>query len=647
MPQTNLFVNVNAPSILQALCRSLTDMTPLSFSEIAFGDNRQYNLFFVDGQGNYAPFSGSASYIPYIALGQFGQATGGTFTLTFGGNTTSALAWNASPAAVQTAFQALASVGANNCLVTGVAGEYYIFTFAGSLGNQVIAAITANASGLTPSSSLSINTTTVGSASPAANAVQTIFSEINPWTFANNWTPISNGWTGSIAANTVALLEALAASTSTNQAGTPALNGTLQITVQDPSSNLLTYLETPATVLGSLLNLNTLGSAQAPSFVTSAQLAAAVLGLNNFTRQDLTATSPGTTNVTPQTTSRNHTATIDFTGATAGTYNIVAQTSNTPQYGDQIILHFKGLAGIAGLILKIYSTSTAGTLVKTYTTDGTQRGGLFLLLGYNTTGTAWVIGDDDSNLMDVKQNLLGLTSTLTSKLNLKSIFSNVQVKTAAYTVVAADEGSLFKLSAAAAAFALTLPSASAVGSGFLLGLLKTDTSANLISTIPSTAALTAQNQFLLLESDGTVWVTLINCTPAGTPTPNTSQVPELSLPAVTALTGGTTGCLDAIPTAGGAVITGQIVEVTYLSGAINTTARYRLRAGTDAATAMFIVRPADYNGASNAFVWELLTVTRGTWPCTWNPDQAGFQQLVARGAAGSSALQLGAAFTFT
>jgi hypothetical protein len=46
-------------------------------------------------------------------------AGGGTFTLTFGGQTTSALAWNASASTVQTALRALSTVGAGNVTVTG------------------------------------------------------------------------------------------------------------------------------------------------------------------------------------------------------------------------------------------------------------------------------------------------------------------------------------------------------------------------------------------------------------------------------------------------------------------------------------------------------------------------------------------------
>lgn len=51
-----------------------------------------------------------------------GSPTGGTFTLTFGGQTTSALNWNATAGQVQTALQALSSIGSGNALVSGGPG---------------------------------------------------------------------------------------------------------------------------------------------------------------------------------------------------------------------------------------------------------------------------------------------------------------------------------------------------------------------------------------------------------------------------------------------------------------------------------------------------------------------------------------------
>jgi len=95
-----------------------------------------------------------------------GAPTGGTFTLTFGGNTTAGIAYNALASAVQTALQALASIGAGNALVTGSAGGPWTVQFTGTLGKANQAQMTASGAGLTGGSSpgVSIATTQNGAA---------------------------------------------------------------------------------------------------------------------------------------------------------------------------------------------------------------------------------------------------------------------------------------------------------------------------------------------------------------------------------------------------------------------------------------------------------------------------------------------------
>jgi trimeric autotransporter adhesin len=78
-----------------------------------------------------------------------GAPTGGTFTLTFGANTTSALAFNVSAASVQSALQGLASIGAGNATVTGSNGGPFTVTFVGTLAAGNRAMITANGASLT------------------------------------------------------------------------------------------------------------------------------------------------------------------------------------------------------------------------------------------------------------------------------------------------------------------------------------------------------------------------------------------------------------------------------------------------------------------------------------------------------------------
>jgi len=61
-------------------------------------------------------------------------ATGGTFTITYSGQTTAALAYNASTATVRAALWALSNIADNDVAVTGTAGNYTL-TWINSLGN--------------------------------------------------------------------------------------------------------------------------------------------------------------------------------------------------------------------------------------------------------------------------------------------------------------------------------------------------------------------------------------------------------------------------------------------------------------------------------------------------------------------------------
>ena len=77
--------------------------------------------------------------------------TAGTFTVTHSGNTTSALAYDISAAAFQTALEGLSSVGSGNVTVTE-STDVYTITFAGDLANTA-QTITVDGSGLTAANS--------------------------------------------------------------------------------------------------------------------------------------------------------------------------------------------------------------------------------------------------------------------------------------------------------------------------------------------------------------------------------------------------------------------------------------------------------------------------------------------------------------
>lgn len=105
----------------------------------------------------------------------------GTFTVTFGGQTTAPLSYNSTTAQVQTALQALSSIGSGNVSVGGIIGSY-IVTFIGSLGGAAQAAFTASAAGLTGplmlTGTLSLATVGIEEAVGEAQSIQQTF-EVN------------------------------------------------------------------------------------------------------------------------------------------------------------------------------------------------------------------------------------------------------------------------------------------------------------------------------------------------------------------------------------------------------------------------------------------------------------------------------------
>lgn len=101
--------------------------------------------------------AGTTKFLRVEALGDLidnnqlvslGSPSAGNFTLTYKGQTTGNIAYNAASSAVQTAVQALSTVGSGNALVTGSAGGPYTITMAGTLASDTTA-FTGNGAGLT------------------------------------------------------------------------------------------------------------------------------------------------------------------------------------------------------------------------------------------------------------------------------------------------------------------------------------------------------------------------------------------------------------------------------------------------------------------------------------------------------------------
>lgn len=124
--------------------RGLDSTRPVALKVSAFTANVHFpSLFFPDGLALALPTSGANAgfAVPMAAKANEGQTvtitgipTGGTFTLTLDGETTAAIAYNATAAAVTTALENLSNVRVGSVTVTGGPGPTtpWVVTFTGT-----------------------------------------------------------------------------------------------------------------------------------------------------------------------------------------------------------------------------------------------------------------------------------------------------------------------------------------------------------------------------------------------------------------------------------------------------------------------------------------------------------------------------------
>ena len=96
-----------------------------------------------------AGFEAVATYV--VTIG--GSPTGGTFTLSFGGQTTTDIAFNATAAAVQSELEALSTLDAGDVVVSGAAGGPYTV----KIDVAKVGTLTGSGASLTPSGTVTIS----------------------------------------------------------------------------------------------------------------------------------------------------------------------------------------------------------------------------------------------------------------------------------------------------------------------------------------------------------------------------------------------------------------------------------------------------------------------------------------------------------
>lgn len=240
----------------------LTNNQPFSGITVTAGDLIPVQLHFL--QANAA--SGIQGALPFsyidpsgltpvsLAIGTINAPpTAGTFTATFGANTTSALAYNVGATALAAALNALASIiSAGGVVVTGGATGPWrvVFNTPGVIGSL----ITINAADLAPTSQGLVGRDITG-----ASGVQ----EVQVITLVQNPAALQNIWTATYGTITVTELQAGGAGLNEIQritipTGTYA--GAFSLAFGAKSTGALSYISTAAQIQTALQALSTIGA---------------------------------------------------------------------------------------------------------------------------------------------------------------------------------------------------------------------------------------------------------------------------------------------------------------------------------------------------------------------------------------------------
>lgn len=117
----------------------------------------------------YAPYAGTTDEVQTITI----DATGGTYTLTYSGQTTAAIDWDATAAEVQSALEALSNIAPGDVTVTGDAGGPYTVTFGGTLSDTNVAQLTSTDSLTGGAGTVTHGTSTAGGTETGTGGTET------------------------------------------------------------------------------------------------------------------------------------------------------------------------------------------------------------------------------------------------------------------------------------------------------------------------------------------------------------------------------------------------------------------------------------------------------------------------------------------
>jgi len=181
------------------LATSLTSLAPATAPRFVKGDNGAINLYFLEATGNVsAPFNVvdmTGTTVKFGVGTRTGIPASGTFTLSFGGETSGAIGFSATAGAISSALNSLSAITSiGKVSVDGTMATNFVISF-NSAGTR--SAITADVSHLIPTTSALIDERLAGDATTAE--IQELQLRLAPAVYQPTWTDLGTALTVSVA----------------------------------------------------------------------------------------------------------------------------------------------------------------------------------------------------------------------------------------------------------------------------------------------------------------------------------------------------------------------------------------------------------------------------------------------------------------
>lgn len=254
----DLFFDITKDAANSLIVDATNNVTSFNFPQLITDSKLTLNLYPVDGSNGYASWAGDGAYAIKVAFAVVNEPpTGGMWKLKGDGmdltGTTAEINFDADATDVLNAITdvttGLTSVAEARILIssdvsiTKIGNSAFVFEFRGALKEMNLGALIAIPDGLTPKSTYQTNEIRKGDSK--GNELQQILIYQDSVAYQETWTPITDGWTGTIDLDTPEMAQKLA--------GAENLSLYFAIQVTDDVGNKQTFVRIQTTVLASII----------------------------------------------------------------------------------------------------------------------------------------------------------------------------------------------------------------------------------------------------------------------------------------------------------------------------------------------------------------------------------------------------------